>query len=55
MITDVIHAASRQVSAGAMDPAEAERALLRTAGAALAAHRHRPTVLGRHARISRGG
>jgi AcrR family transcriptional regulator len=55
VITDVIHAASRQVSAGAMDPAEAERALLRTAGAALAAHRHRPTAPGRRARISRGG
>lgn len=39
VITDVIHAASRQVSAGAMRPEEAERALLRTAGAALAASR----------------
>jgi AcrR family transcriptional regulator len=38
VITDVIHAASRQVSAGTMDPEDAERALLRTAGAALAAH-----------------
>jgi AcrR family transcriptional regulator len=39
VITDLIHAASRQVTAGAMDPHRAERALLRTAGAALAAHR----------------
>jgi AcrR family transcriptional regulator len=35
VITDVIHAASRQVSAGAMSPEEAERALLRTAGGVL--------------------
>jgi AcrR family transcriptional regulator len=39
VVTDVIHAASRQVSAGAMTPEEAERVLLRTAGAALAANR----------------
>jgi AcrR family transcriptional regulator len=38
-VVDLIHAASRQVSAGAMDPADAERALLRTAGAVLASHR----------------
>ena len=38
-ITDLIHAASRLVSAGAMEAAEAERLLLRTARAALAAHR----------------
>jgi AcrR family transcriptional regulator len=35
IVTDAIHAASRQVSTGAMKPAEAERALLRTAGAVL--------------------
>jgi AcrR family transcriptional regulator len=46
VITDAIHAASRQVSAGAMKPEEAERALLRTVAAALAAHR---------GRVSRGG
>jgi AcrR family transcriptional regulator len=39
VITDLIHAASRQVSAGAMDPDAAERALLRTARGALGAHR----------------
>ena len=39
VITDLIHAASRQVSAGAMRPEEAERVLLRTARGALAAHR----------------
>jgi AcrR family transcriptional regulator len=39
VITDLIHAASRQVSAGAMEAAVAERALLRTAAGALAAHR----------------
>jgi len=38
-VTDLIHSASRQVTAGAMDPRNAERVLLRTAGAALAAHR----------------
>jgi AcrR family transcriptional regulator len=40
IITDIIHAASRQVSAGAMEPDEAERVLLRTARAALTSHRH---------------
>ena len=39
VITDLIHAASRQVSAGAMRPQAAERVLLRTARGALAAHR----------------
>lgn len=39
ILTDVIHAASRQVSAGAMDPDEAERVLLRTARAVLTSHR----------------
>ena len=39
VITDLIHAASRQVSAGAMRPRAAERVLLRTARGALAAHR----------------
>ena len=38
-VTDLIHSASRQVSAGAMDAPDAERVLLRTARAALAAHR----------------
>jgi hypothetical protein len=41
-LTDLIHAASRQVTAGAMSPAEAERVLLRTAGAALVSHQRRP-------------
>ena len=40
-ITDLIHAASREVTAGAMTPASAERALLRTAAAALSSHRQR--------------
>lgn len=39
VVTDLIHGASRQVTAGAMNPDAAERALLRTAAAALAAHR----------------
>jgi AcrR family transcriptional regulator len=39
VITDLIHAASRQVSTGAMRPAAAERVLLRTARGALTAHR----------------
>jgi AcrR family transcriptional regulator len=39
VITDLIHAASAQVSTGAMRPREAERVLLRTAGAALTGHR----------------
>ncbi|MGH2895515.1 MAG: TetR/AcrR family transcriptional regulator [Solirubrobacteraceae bacterium] len=38
-VIDLIHAASRQVTGGAMDPGSAERALLRTAAAALASHR----------------
>jgi len=38
-ITDLIHAASRAVSAGTMLPDEAERVLLRTAHAALTSHR----------------
>jgi AcrR family transcriptional regulator len=37
-VIDLIHAASRQVTAGAMEPAAAERALLRTAAAALTSH-----------------
>jgi AcrR family transcriptional regulator len=39
VITDLIHAASGQVSAGTMRPQEAERVLLRTAEAALTGHR----------------
>jgi AcrR family transcriptional regulator len=42
VITDLIHAASGQVSAGAMRPHAAERVLLRTARGALAAHRTSP-------------
>jgi AcrR family transcriptional regulator len=38
-VLDLIHAASRQVTSGTMDPAAAERALLRTATASLTAHR----------------
>lgn len=38
-VLDLIHSASRQVTGGAMDAATAERALLRTATAALTAHR----------------
>jgi TetR/AcrR family transcriptional regulator, mexCD-oprJ operon repressor len=38
-VIDLIHGASRQVTAGAMDADAAERALLRTAGAALTAQR----------------
>jgi AcrR family transcriptional regulator len=38
-LTDLIHAASREVTAGAMTADAAERALLRTAAAALTAHR----------------
>ena len=37
-ITDLIHAASRQVSSGAMDADAAQRVLLRTARAALRSH-----------------
>jgi TetR/AcrR family transcriptional regulator, mexCD-oprJ operon repressor len=39
VLTDIIHAASAQVSAGTMDATTAERALLRTASAVLSAHR----------------
>jgi AcrR family transcriptional regulator len=39
LITDMIHAASAQVSAGTMDATTAERALLRSASAVLSAHR----------------
>jgi AcrR family transcriptional regulator len=39
VITDLIHAASAQVSAGTMRPREAERVLLRTTAAALTGHR----------------
>jgi AcrR family transcriptional regulator len=38
ILTDLIHAASRQVSDGAMDARSAERALLRSASAALTSH-----------------
>ena len=38
VLTDMIHAASAQVSAGTMDATTAERALLRTALAVLKAH-----------------
>lgn len=39
ILTDLIHAASTQVSAGTMDPTTAERVLLRSAFAVLRAHR----------------
>jgi AcrR family transcriptional regulator len=39
LLTDMIHAASAQVSAGTMDATTAERALLRSASAVLSAHR----------------
>ncbi len=39
LLTDMIHAASAQLSAGTMDAASAERVLLRSASAALRAHR----------------
>jgi AcrR family transcriptional regulator len=39
LLTDMIHAASAQVSAGTMDARTAERALLRSASAVLNAHR----------------
>jgi AcrR family transcriptional regulator len=39
VLTDMIHAASAQVSAGTMDATTAERALLRSASAVLSAHR----------------
>jgi AcrR family transcriptional regulator len=38
LLTDMIHAASAQVSAGTMDATSAERALLRSAAAVLSAH-----------------
>jgi AcrR family transcriptional regulator len=38
ILTDIIHAASRQVSAGTMTPAQAERVLLRTARGTFASH-----------------
>jgi AcrR family transcriptional regulator len=38
ILTDIIHAASRQVSAGAMKAPEAERVLLRSAHAVLTSH-----------------
>jgi AcrR family transcriptional regulator len=41
VITDLIHAASAQVSSGAMRPREAERVLLRTVRGALTGHRRR--------------
>jgi AcrR family transcriptional regulator len=41
ILTDIIHAASRQVTAGAMEPDAAERLLLRTASATLTGHRRR--------------
>ncbi|MGO9898769.1 MAG: TetR/AcrR family transcriptional regulator [Solirubrobacteraceae bacterium] len=39
LLTDMIHAASTQVSAGTMDATTAERTLLRSASAVLSAHR----------------
>lgn len=39
LLTDMIHAASAQVSVGSMQPAAAERTLLRSASALLTAHR----------------
>jgi AcrR family transcriptional regulator len=42
VLTDLIHAASQQVTAGAMDSDTAERALQRTAAAALSSHRIQP-------------
>jgi AcrR family transcriptional regulator len=42
-VVDLIHSASRQVSAGAMDAADAEQALLRTAEAVLTSHRASPS------------
>jgi AcrR family transcriptional regulator len=42
VITDLIHAASHQVTIGAMDAASAERVLLRTARGALAGPNPRP-------------
>lgn len=42
ILTDLIHAASRQVTARAMATEEAERVLLRSAHAALTSHAHGP-------------
>ena len=39
VLTDIIHAASTQISAGTMDATSAERALLRSAAAVVRAHR----------------
>lgn len=44
VLVELIHAAARQVSAGAMDAADAEAALLRTADAVLARRRPRPAA-----------
>jgi hypothetical protein len=52
VITDLIHSASGQVSAGAMRPPDAERVLVRTAAGALAAHRL-GAATGQSARSSR--
>ena len=41
ILTDIIHAASRHVTAGAMEPDAAERVLLRTASATLTGHQRR--------------
>jgi hypothetical protein len=38
LLTDIMHAASAQVSAGTMDATTAERALLRSASAVLSTH-----------------
>jgi len=38
-VVDLVHAASRQVTAGAMSPHQAQRALLRSAAATLSSHR----------------
>lgn len=39
-VIDLVHAASRQVTAGAMSPRQAQQALLRSATAILTSHRH---------------
>jgi AcrR family transcriptional regulator len=44
ILTDLIHAASRQVTAGTMTPPAAERALLRSATALLTSHGQPPRV-----------
>ncbi len=51
VITDLIHAASRQVSMGAMRPATAERVLVRTALGALTAQREAVPLSDRSARL----